>query len=1004
MPESPKPWSVAARVGAALRNAVEMARFGNPGPPARTPFEVVLHDDLFRLRRYHRNGRPAKGRPAIILVPPLMLDADVYDISVESSAVAVLLGCGIDPWVVDFGAPERQKGGLKRTLADHVLAVSRAVERAGREVGKPVHLAGYSQGGMFCYQTAAYRRSAGIASIITFGSPVDIYRELIPGLPEETIARLVAAVGPYLAMPFADWALPPWLSRTVFRLLSPVKEIQAQIEFLTRLSDRETMARRDGQRRFLAGEGWVAWPGPALQDFIEQFLVQNRLFAGGFVIEGRTLTLLDIKCPVLTFVGENDEIGRPGAVRSIREAAPRARIHEVSLDAGHFGLVVGSKAMRETWPTVAGWLKWQEGIGKKPARVRLAPKTPSDVEPQVLPGLLELGRELLDLAGEAVGERLGTVRSLASNLLNQAPRLARLEGVRRNTRIGLGLALAEQAARAPERTFFLYEGRAYTYAQADRRVDAVVRGLISVGVRQGDHVGVLMRHRPSALALVAAVNRLGAVAVLLRLDGDPVVESELGEVDHVIADPEHAERARDRLRREVLVLGGGGEPRKLARGLVDMEAIDPAKVAVPAWYAPNSARAEDVAFVFFSGRGERVRASRITNRRWALAALGTASAAALTASDTIYCRTPIQHPTGLLVSIGAALTGGARLALPHGLSAATFWEEVRRYGATVVFYTGTMLRELIDAPPDAAERNHPVRLFAGSGMPRPLWRRLVERFAPAGVLEFYASTEGNAILANVSGAKVGSLGRPLPGSAELAIVAYDARRGEIVRDNSGFCRRVEPGETGLLLGRVERDRGALERRPLRGVFAPEDAWHATADLFREDEDGDYWLVDHVVDLIQHRGGPIPSIPIEEAVWEVPGVSVAAAYGARLEGVDFDIPVVAVLLRPGAHLDPKALKAAVDKLDRQSRPLVVHVVDALPMTAGDRPIKQWLRSAGLDPRALGKPAFWWDEKTRTYRPFGATALREIRRGFAAPVGQFLRPRSATGAKRRRARGR
>jgi putative long chain acyl-CoA synthase len=1000
--ESAPRWSFVARMSAALQNAVELARFGKPGPPARTPYDVVFHDDLFKLRRYREDGGPAGRRPAIVLVPPLMLHADVYDISVEGSAVAVLLDRGIDPWVVDFGAPERQKGGLRRTLADHVLAVSRAVEHTADEVGKPVHLAGYSQGGMFCYQTAAYRRSARIASIVTFGSPVDIYRELIPGLPEEAIARLLAAVGPYLALPFAEWALPPWLSRTVFRLLSPVKEIQNQIEFLTRLHDRETISRREGQRRFLAGEGWVAWPGPALRDFVEQFLVQNRLFAGGFVIEGRTLTLLDITCPVLAFVGEADEIGRPGAVRSIREAAPRAKVYEVALDAGHFGLVVGSKAMRETWPIVAGWLKWQEGIGRRPPRVRLAPRTPTYEERHILPGLAELGREVLALAGETAGERLGTLRSVASNVLNQVPRLARLEGVRRNTRISLGLALAEQAARAPERTFFLYEGRAYTYAEADRRVDAVVRGLLSVGVRQGDHVGILMRHRPSALALVAAVSRLGAVAVLLRPDGDLTVEAGLGEVDHLIADPENAERARDQLQRSVLVLGGGGgAPRTLARDLVDMEAIDPEKVAVPGWYVPNAARAEDVAFMLFSGRGDRVRASRITNRRWALSALGTASAAALTVSDTIYGRTPIQHPTGLLVSLGAALTGGARLALPHGLSAARFWEEVRRYGATVAFYTGTMCRELVDAPPDPAERGHPVRLFAGSGMPRPLWRRLIERFAPAGVLEFYASTEGNAILANVSGVKIGSLGRPLPGSAELAIAAYDARRGDLVRDDSGFCRRVEPGETGLLLSRVERERGALERRPLRGVFAKDDAWHASADLFRCDEDGDYWLVDHVADLIHHRDGPLPSIPIEEAVWEVPGVSAAAAYGVRIAGLDFEIPVVAVMLRAGAHLDPKVLTTTVDAaLEPPSRPLVVHVVDALPMTAGYRPLKHLLRAAGLDPRALGKPAFWFDETARTYRPVNTAALGELRRGLGRGARQGRRTSSGAASRKRR----
>ena len=66
--------------------------------------------------------------------------------------------------MVDFGAPEHEEGGLERNLTDHVLAVSDAVDRVREVTGRDVHLGGYTQGGMFCYQTAAYRRSEGLAS------------------------------------------------------------------------------------------------------------------------------------------------------------------------------------------------------------------------------------------------------------------------------------------------------------------------------------------------------------------------------------------------------------------------------------------------------------------------------------------------------------------------------------------------------------------------------------------------------------------------------------------------------------------------------------------------------------------------------------------------------------------------------------------------------------------------------------------------------------------------
>ena len=72
---------------------------------------------------------------------------------------------------------------MRRTLADHVVALSEAIDTVKETTGRDVHLAGYSQGGMFAYQTAAYRRSKDLASIVAFGSPVDTLAALPMGIP-----------------------------------------------------------------------------------------------------------------------------------------------------------------------------------------------------------------------------------------------------------------------------------------------------------------------------------------------------------------------------------------------------------------------------------------------------------------------------------------------------------------------------------------------------------------------------------------------------------------------------------------------------------------------------------------------------------------------------------------------------------------------------------------------------------------------------------------------------
>ena len=112
------------------------------------------------------------------------------------------------------------------------------------------------------------------------------------------------------------------------------------------------------------------------------------------------------------------------------------------------------------------------------------------------------------------------------------------------------------------------------------------------------------------------------------------------------------------------------------------------------------------------------------------------------------------------------------------------------------------------------------------------------------MLEFYASTEGEAILVNLGGDKPGCKGRPLPGSAEVRLAAYNVAAGRLREREDGFAVPCEAGEVGMLLTRL-RGVVATSESPLRGLFEPDDAWLASGDLFRADDDGDLWLVDGV---------------------------------------------------------------------------------------------------------------------------------------------------------------
>ncbi|TDB91052.1 AMP-binding protein [Actinomadura sp. 7K534] len=972
-----------SRLGSTAQNALEVARFGGfDTDEDASPCEVVTEQRVYRLRHYFPGSA---GGPVVLLVPPLMITAEVYDISSRVSAVRVLRDLGVDPWVVDFGAPEREPGGLERTVSDHVLAVSDAVDRIREATGRDVHLAGYSQGGMFVYQAAAYRRSEGIESVVTFGSPADTSVGLPFGLPSRLAAEGVERIPDAL---LGGFAVPGWVTRLGFQVLSPVKSVRSRVDFILQLHDRERLAPRERQRRFLEREGWVSWPGPALAEFIRQFIQHNRMLTGGFVIGDRPVTLADITCPVLTFVGEVDEIAGPPMVRGIRRAAPRAQVYEASLPAGHFGLVVGSLAIARTWPAVAAWAKWRAGDGELPGIV--APVTgDEEAATAELPGgpagyglqlAMGVGAGAARSAFRTAARAVHGTRELTGQAAQNLPRLARLERIQPDTRMSMGLLLDEQARRRPDEVFFLYHGRGHTHDAAKRRIDAVVRGLVHIGVRRGDAVGVLMGTRPTALALVAALSRLGAVAVLLRPDGDPDAEARLGRVTRVIADPEHAARAAKLEGVDGYVLGGVG---RAERGpLTDMEAIDPDRVELPGWYRPNPGRAGDLAFVVFTGEGDLLRASRITNRRWALSAFGTASSAALSSSDTVYSITPLQHPSALLMSLGGAVAGGARLALAGGYDPATFWDEARRYGVTVASYTWLLLRDLAEAPPDPAERHHAVRLFIGSGMPRGLWRRVEDRFAPARVLEFYASTEGESVLVNLSGKKPGSLGRPLPGSAEVRLARYDLESGRLEEGPDGFAVECEPGEIGMLLARSRPPAGGAETRCVRGVFHPDDAWTITGDLFRRDADGDFWMAGRETELIRTAERIVPPGPIRDALGDLPYIDTVAVYGLPVG--ETEIVAAAVSLRDVGELRPLDLSEAMLRVEPELRPAIVRVVDEVPLTAGGRLRTASLRDEGVPPAGDGRT--YHRTRAGAYRPLTDAARRRL---LAAPAGRQAR---------------
>ncbi|MBL1077524.1 hypothetical protein JK358_24260 [Nocardia sp. 2] len=593
-----------------------------------SPFAVAEARPMYRLRRYFPERQPVHG-PAALLIPPLMMSAEVFDLDTADGPVAALHRAGIDPWVIDFGSPATEEGGWTRTLDDHVLAVSAAVDTMRERTGGDIHLVGYCQGGMFGYLTAAHRGGAGLASLVGIGSMVDW---TAAGLP----------FGPRVANHFAETVREgARITDTVLKiwwdLVDPVSSLRNRLRGLRNPGDVPSDPVAERHRRFMAGEGRIGYPGPAASDLLRQFAIGNRLWSGGFVVDGRVLDMSEVSCPILGVVGLRDQLAPGASVRGIEHAARNAPVYEVSVDAGHYKLVAGRHAATITWPTVAGWLNWAHGDGALPDTVSVM------TDP---------------------GTRPPRNRTRAQRLLFAPPRPPRAGRILPDTRVSLGRALG---ARTSTRDLLLHDGRAISEVAVNEQVDRVVRTLIGAGIRPGAQVGVVMSARPAALFSMAALSRLGAVAVLLPADGDLATAMGLSGIDSVIADP--------------------ALPGLPARDVIDLDAVDPDAVRLPRWYTPNAGTAEQPAFVTVTHTAAGPAVERITNRQWHSRVLSAGLSSGLDYRDTLYCAGALHDPD-MTAAMGAAVLCGARIALSGSTEPEFTGPEILRYGASVVARSG----------------------------------------------------------------------------------------------------------------------------------------------------------------------------------------------------------------------------------------------------------------------------------------------------------------------------
>ncbi|HEX4879289.1 MAG TPA: AMP-binding protein, partial [Limnobacter sp.] len=315
------------------------------------------------------------------------------------------------------------------------------------------------------------------------------------------------------------------------------------------------------------------------------------------------------------------------------------------------------------------------------------------------------------------------------------PRLFHMATLRPQSKRSLGLAFQSAAQQHANRPFLAFEEHTWTYAQANAMANQMARGLMGLGVRQGDVVGLLSTNRPELLLTVLACAKLGAVAALLNVNQQGhVLAHSLGLVRPKILLVcqqgmqllQGLSQSHPELTESMVCLYLHGESERLPSS--DFES---------AWReqpAHNLPQTTDVLasspcfYIFTSGTTGLPKASVMSHYRWLQAMCGLGSAVRLRPEDVLYCCLPLYHNNALTVSLGVTIAGGACFALDTKFSASRFWQRIRHHRATAFCYIGELLRYLLNQPVSQDDQNHEVRLILGNGLRPEIWQDFENRF------------------------------------------------------------------------------------------------------------------------------------------------------------------------------------------------------------------------------------------------------------------------------------
>ena len=518
----------------------------------------------------------------------------------------------------------------------------------------------------------------------------------------------------------------------------------------------------------------------------------------------------------------------------------------------------------------------------------------------------------------------------------------------------IGRYLRDMVELEPDHEFVVYPDRdlRWTYRDFDERTDALAKGLLAIGMKPGDHLGVWARNIPDWLTFMYATAKVGIVMVTVN----PVYKGH--EVSYVLKQSDmkalciiDAYRDVDYIQiiRELVP-----ESLEQPRGFLDSPEypclknliyMGPEKhrgfYSVPElmllgqhrpdsdleWAEAQFGNNDVVMMQYTSGTTGYPKGVMLTHRNILNNGFYIGEGQRLGSDDRVTLPVPFFHCFGCVLGVMACLTHRSTMVIVEDFNASLVLQAVHKERATALYGVPTMY---------IAELNHPdfdaydlsslrTGIMAGASCPPDLMREVMERMNMREITICYGLTEASPVFTQTSvdddvEHKCETVGRRHP-PVDVRVVSPDDGR---------ICAPGEHGELCVKGYNVMKGYYKMPEETARAI--DEDGYLHSGDLGTVDEDGYYRVTGRIKDMIIRGGENIYPLELENFLMGMPEILDAQVVGAPDERYG-EIVVAFVRVHPGHEdlTEDDVREWAIPRIARYKVPKRVFIVDDFPMT-------------------------------------------------------------------------